>query len=170
MPFIGVIAKENDSNFIKNEILKNAKNNKFEIIKINQKSIENMKNVKFDALVVNENIENLLRGSKYLEYMIDKSKYVIINSDIKNNLAWLKNTGASVVTYGLNSKSSLTVSSIKEENILICVQRTIQGINGILIEEQERNMKLEKNNVNKVYNVLAIFAILQIYGENLQKI
>ena len=51
MPFIGVIAKENDSNFIKNIITKNAKLNKFEIININMKNIENMKNIKFDVLI-----------------------------------------------------------------------------------------------------------------------
>ena len=39
MPFIGIIAKECDSNFIKNEILKNSTQNKFEILNINQKNI-----------------------------------------------------------------------------------------------------------------------------------
>ena len=52
MPFIGIIAKENDSNFIKNEINKNANSNKFEIININLKSIENIKNIKFDIVVI----------------------------------------------------------------------------------------------------------------------
>ena len=56
MPFIGIISKENDSNFIKNAINKNSKGN-FEIININKKSIENIKNVKFDVLVIGENIE-----------------------------------------------------------------------------------------------------------------
>ena len=51
MPFIGIISKENDSNFIKNAINKNSKGN-FEIININKKSIENIKNVKFDVLVI----------------------------------------------------------------------------------------------------------------------
>ena len=37
MPFIGIISKENDSNFIKNAINKNSKGN-FEIININKKS------------------------------------------------------------------------------------------------------------------------------------
>ena len=170
MPFIGIVAKENDSNFIKNAILKNAKFNRFEVVNINLKSIENIKNIKFDSLIINENIENFLKNSKYLESIINKAFYIIINSDIENNLNLFKETGANVITYGLNSKSSLTVSSIKEENILLCIQRCIEGINKELIEEQEINIKLKKNNVNKVYNVLAIFAILKIYGENLQKI
>ena len=56
MPFVGIMSKENDSNFIKNAISKNSKGNNFEVININRKSIENVKNVKFDVLVICENI------------------------------------------------------------------------------------------------------------------
>lgn len=170
MPFIGILAKENDSNFIKNEITKNAKSNKFEIIHINKKSIENVKNIKFDILVINQNIENLLKNSKYLEDIISKTDYVIINSDVKNDLSLLKNTGANIITYGFNAKATITISSIKEENTMLCVQRSIRGVHNHIIEEQENNIKIEKNNVGKLYNVLAIFTILVIYGENLKKI
>ena len=170
MPFIGIVAKENDSNYIKNEIAKNAESHKFEIININLKSIENIKNIKFDILVVNENIENLLKHSKYLENIISKSLYVIVNSDIKNNLSLLKQLKANIITYGFNAKATITISSIKEENTMLCIQRSIKAINENLIEEQEFNIKIEKNNVKKLYNVLVIFAILNIYGENLKKI
>ena len=170
MPFIGVIAKENDYYYIKNAIAKNTKNNKFEIFHINKKTIENMKNIKFDIIVANENIENYLKDSKYLEYIMSSAKYLIINSDIENHINSLTKISGNVITYGLNLKSSLTISSIKEDNILLCIQRSIKGINGNLIEEQEFNFKIERNNGNKVYNILIIFAILQIFGENLQKI
>ena len=170
MPFIGIIAKENDSNFIKNEIAKNSKLNKFEIININLKSIENIKNIKFDILVVNENIENLLKHSKYLEDIISKSYYIIVNSDIKNNLSLLKQSRANIITYGFNAKATITISSIKEENTMLCIQRSIKGVNENLIEEQEINIKIKKNNVKKLYNVLVIFTILCIYGEFLKKI
>ena len=43
-------------------------------------------------------------------------------------------------------------------------------INEKMIDEQEFNIKIEKNNVNKFYNILIIFTILAIYGEILQKI
>ena len=157
MPFIGIISKENDSNFIKNTITKNSKTNKFEIVNINKKSIENIKNIKFDILVVNENIEYLLKVSKYLEDIINKSHYIIINSDIKNNLSLLKNIRTNIITYGFNAKATITISSIKQ-------------INEKMIDEQEFNIKIEKNNVNKFYNILIIFTILAIYGEILQKI
>ena len=34
MPFIGIVGKVNDSNFIKNGLTKNSENTKFEIINI----------------------------------------------------------------------------------------------------------------------------------------
>ena len=169
MPFVGIVSKENDSNFIKNAISKNSKENNFEIININKKSIENIKNVKFDILVICENIEKILKNSLYLEEIIKKADYIIVNSDVKENLSILKNVETNIVTYGFNAKATITISSIKEEKTMGCIQRKINGINNI-IEEQDFNIEIEKNNVNKLYNVLVIFTILAIYGEILQKI
>ena len=169
MPFVGIISKENDSNFIKNAISKNSKENNFEIININKKSIGNIKNVKFDVLVICENIEKILKNSSYLEEIIKKADYIIVNSDVKENLSILKNVETNIVTYGFNAKATITISSIKEEKTMVCIQRKINGINNI-IEEQDFNIEIEKNNVNKLYNVLVIFTILAIYGEILQKI
>ena len=169
MPFVGIVSKENDSNFIKNAISKNSKENNFEIININKKSIENIKNVKFDILVICENIEKILNNSLYLEEIIKKADYIIVNSDVKENLSILKNVETNIVTYGFNAKATITISSIKEEKTMVCIQRKINGINNI-IEEQDFNIEIEKNNVNKLYNVLVIFTILAIYGEILQKI
>ena len=169
MPFVGIISKENDSNFIKNAINKNSKESNFEIININRKSIENIKNVKFDILVICENIEKMLKNSSYLEEIIRKADYIIINSDIKENLSILRNVETNIITYGFNAKATITISSIKEEKTMICVQRKIKAVNSI-IEEQDFNVEIEKNNVNKLYNVLVIFTILTIYGKILQKI
>jgi len=167
MPFIGMISKENDSNFIKNMVNKNSAKSKFEVININRKSIENIKNIKFDILVIHENIDDLLENSKYLEDMIGKAYYVIINSDIQNNLSFLKSIGTNIITYGFNAKATITVSSVQDENTMLCIQRSIRGRNNHIIEEQEFNIKTERN---KLYNMLVIFTILEIYGENLKKI
>ena len=118
MPFVGIISKENDSNFIKNAISKNSKESNFEIININRKSIENVKNVKFDILVICENIEKMIKNSSYLEEIIKKADYIIVNSDIKENLSILRNAEANIITYGFNAKATITISSIKEEKII----------------------------------------------------
>lgn len=170
MPFIGVIAKESDSNFIKNEVLKNSKKNKFEFITINKHSIENIKNIRFQTLVINDDLSEFLKNSKYLEDIVKKVKYLVINSDIVRNTEILINSKTNVITYGLNQKAMITMSSIKSENILICVQNNFKNLKGKVVEEQEVNVEITKNNLKKICNSMAIFTILSIYGEFLKKI
>ena len=167
MPFIGIIAKESDSNYIKNEILKNS-SHKFEIININKESIQNLKNIRFDIIVLGDDGENLLHISKYLDGIIKNAKYLIVNSDSINIVENISNV--TVITYGLNHKATVTVSSIKSESVLICIQKSIKDINGNIFEEQEINVEMTKNSLKKIYNLMAIYIILLIYGENLKKI
>lgn len=170
MPFIGVLAKESDSNFIKNAILKNSKKTNFELININKKSIENIKNIRFDIIVINEELKEILKNSKYLEEIIKKSKYLVINSDVVKGIEFLVNNETDVITYGLNKRAMVTISSVKSENILICIQNSFKNSKNKLIEEQEIKIEMCKNNLKKICNSLAIFSILTIYGEKLQKI
>ena len=170
MPFIGVIAKESDSNFIKNEVLKNSIKNKFEFININKQSIENIKNIRFETIVINDDLVEFLKTSKYLEDLIKNAKYLIINSDIVKNVEVLVNSKTNIITYGLNQKAIVTMSSIKSENILICVQKGFVNAKGDIVEEQEVNVEIAKNNLKKICNSMAIFTVLTIYVENLKKI
>ena len=167
MPFIGIIAKENDSNYIKNEISK-VSNNKFVFININRESVQNLRNICFETIIISDDFENLLEVSKYLEEILKKAKYLILNSDIITNVINLSKT--KLITYGLNHDALITVSSIKEDNFLICLQEPIEDINKKIIEHQEFNIEICKNNLNKIYNLMVIFTILLIYGEILKKI
>ena len=189
MPFIGVIAKESDNNFIKKEILKNAKKCKLDILNINKKSIENIKNIRFDVVVINEDIADFFENSKYLEEIIKNAKYLVINIDSIEKIESIllhdaqndyfteiqrekpsKMQATQVITYGLNQKATVTMSSIKSENILICVQKKFKNYYGDIVEEQEVNVEITKNNLKKICNSMAIFSILTIFGENLKKI
>lgn len=170
MPLIGIIAKENDSNFIKNEITKNSIKTRFDVVNINNKSLENIKNITFEALIIDCDINKMLKTSKYLEDLIKKAKYLILNSDISKDLKFFKDNKIDVITYGLNGKATITVSSIKEDGVLVCVQRNIENISKKIIEEQEFNIKVDKNNTQKTYNMLAIFTLLSIYEEKVKNI
>ena len=189
MPFIGVIAKESDNNFIKKEILKNTEKSKLEILNINKNSIENIKNIYFDAVIINEKLTDFLKCSKYLEDIIKKAKYLVINLDFIENTDFIKMYNnkinivnkkqreneskiqdKQIITYGLNQKAIITMSSIKPENILICVQNKYKNYYGKIVEEQEVNVEITKNNLKKICNSMAIFTILTIFGENLKKI
>lgn len=162
MPIIGVVAKENESNFIKNEIKKNTNKNNYEIININEKSVENIKNIKFDCMVICDNIDTFLKKSNYLKKILISAKYVILNLDNnKSNLNNIKN----VITYGLNAKSQVTISSIKEDDVLLCVQKKIEGVYQNIIEEQEFGVNIKKNNITKLYSSMVVYIILLIFGE-----
>ena len=170
MPFIGVLSKESDSNFIKKEVIKNSKNNKFEIININRKCIENIKNIRFETVIINDDLADFFKTSKYLEDILRNAKYLVINSDVVKDLEVLVNSNINVITYGLNQKATITMSSIMTEKILICVQNKFKNIFGEFVEEQEVNVEISKNNLKKICNSMAVFSILAIYGEKLQKI
>ena len=163
MPFIGIFAKENDNNFIKNEINRNSKTNKFEIININSKSLENLKNIKFDIFVIKENISELFNKSNYIKNIINNSNYIILNTDLNNE--GLITRSEEIITYGFNANSDISISSIKDENIMICVQNKIKSMNEKIIEEQEVIIKVKKHNINKLYNIMVVFTVLSIYGE-----
>ena len=169
MPFVGIIAKESESNFIKNEVLKNS-SLKFEFVNINIKSVQNVKNIRFETIIINNEISDFLNVSKYLEELIINAKYIIVNSDIIKNINILKQYNSNIITYGLNQKAMITISSIKNENILIFIQNKLKNINNDEIEEQEVNVKINKNSLKKVSNSMAIFTILLIYGDFLKKI
>lgn len=164
MPFIGVYAKENDSNFIKNEICKAETKNNFEIININKKNLPNLKNIRFDALVIKDRLSDLLNTSNYIEKIIENANYLIVNNDIENKVDIEKNQDK-IITYGFKSNTDVSISSIKEENIMICIQRKIKKANNEILEEQEINVKIGKHNINKLYNILALYTILMIYNE-----
>ena len=170
MPFIGVLSKESDSNFIKKEVIKNSKNNKFEIININRKCIENIKNIRFETVIINDDLADFFKTSKYLEDILRNVKYLVINSDVVKDLEVLVNSNINVITYGLNQKATITMSSIMTEKILICVQNKFRNIFGEFVEEQEVNVEISKNNLKKICNSMAVFFIFSIYGEKLQKI
>lgn len=168
MPFIGVFAKENDNNFIKNGINKNSNTNKYEVININLKSLENLKNVKSDILVIKDSISELIKKSNHIDNIFNKSNYIIINTDI-NDISILKPKN-NIITYGFNTNSDISISSIKDDNIMICVQNKINGIKEKIIEEQEIGINVIKHNINKLYNIMVIFTVLTIYGEKIRKI
>ena len=135
-----------------------------------EKSIENIKNIRFETVVINDDLTEFFKNSNYIEEIIRNSKFLIINTDIVKNLDVLLNNKISLVTYGLNQKAMVTMSSIKKENILICVQNKFENSTGQMIEEQEVNVEISKNNLKKICNSMAVFSILIIYGEKLQKI
>ena len=124
----------------------------------NIKEEEDFKNNKIDILV----LEDLIISKDILENQINDIKYLIIQdniSDIQFNL----DKEINIITFGFNHKSTVTVSSVTEENIVICIQRMIKTINNNEIQPQEKIIKnTNKYNINK-------YIIKKIIEETLEK-
>ena len=159
MTFIGIIATNKDFEYI----TKKQRNDKISYWLINEKSIPNLKNITFETIIINKKIEQLSNYKNYIKNMVKKAKYLIINSDLKSKIEILGEIPCKVITYGLNQKATITASSITETNIIACVQREIESVNGNIKEIAEYNIKVPKVNHNIIYNVLANVAINQLY-------
>lgn len=135
MFFIGIITNQKNERYVKNELSQEN------ILFINDKTIANMKNIKFDAIV----IDNKINNRNNLRKILSNTKYVILNSDIEIDLEVIKGLHTTIITYGFNSKSTFTVSSLTENNIIICLQRIIFKPNGKKVEPGEYQLKLDEN-------------------------
>lgn len=53
-----------------------------------------------------------------------------------------------MITYGFNTKSTITASSVKEDSILICIQRSFQNRYEEMLEPQEILIPLKDHKMN----------------------
>ena len=143
MKFIGIIGR--------NISLKNVNNDEINAIQINEKNITNVKNIKFQIIIINEDLNNFDNMLEYLEKILENTEYIIINSDIFIKMK-IKPFDKKVITYGLNHKATVTISSIKDESVLIDLQREIETLNSNLIEPGEKLIEMPEA-VN-VYEIL----------------
>ncbi len=139
MFFIGIITNQKNEAYIKRELLKIGIEKS--VIFINERNIANIKNVKFETLVIDNKVENKLEFRK----IIESSKYIVLNSDITMDLELMDNLNLTVITFGFNNKATFTVSSIEENNIIICLQRIIYNKDEEKIEPQEYKLEVPEN-------------------------
>ena len=144
MTFIGMISDHKSFDKVKEEL----KEPQLELIHINKKSIENIKNIKFEINII--------------EKLCSKSKYVIINTDINLQFEILNQDKTNIITYGLNQKADVTVSSITDANILIYLQKNILNRKNQIIEIGEKRIKISENERVMVYEILLIYIIYLI--------
>ena len=156
MFFIGIVSEEKNEKHIK-DILKQKIENE-NVVFINEKNIENIKNIKFKIIVLNKGIDN-----KNIKNILLNAEYLILNSDINVKIDLIESLDLKVITYGFNSKSTVTASSVTEEEMLICVQRNIINIKGKKIEPQKIN--IEKDIMLDNYDNMYIMCLATIYGQ-----
>lgn len=160
MLFIGLIAKKKDVQSIKKDI----KEKEIEIIEIKENNIENLKNIKFEEIIFLEDINLKENEYTFMKELIQNSKHLIINTDISINI--LRKIGIEkpikIITFGFNSKATITISSVKENKAIIFIQRDIMITEQKRIETQEKEIKLENN--EKIYNKIVTFIMKELHN------
>ena len=159
MSLIGIIANRREIQAISKEVKEDV-----EIIEITRQSIKNIRNIKFEEIIFLKNINLDKEEYKYMNEIISNTQYLILNSDIKIEI--LKkislNKPIKLITFGFNSKSTITISSVSDEKIIVCIQRDLQNIKGDLIETQEKELiRLARKNI---YNHLVVFIIKELHN------
>ncbi len=159
MIFIGIVTDTKSESYIKKIQNNNEIFNKYHIIFIKEKSIDNIKNIKFETIIINREFNDEYSLNK----LIAKSKYLIINEDIDMAISLLNDVNSNIITYGFNSKSTITMSSVTEDSIQICVQRNILSKQNE-IEQQE--ISLTKEAESEIYDIMLLISMLLIYNKN----
>ena len=151
MAVIGIITKSNNINEIEKTLEKYSIHEK-NIVIITKHTIENIKNVKFDIIIIFDQIED----DDILKKVLDSSKYLIINTDFKETVKLLNMAEDQyVITFGFNSRATITIISNENDEIILDLQREIENLDKEKIESQE--IKLENNfNKNRIYEEISM--------------
>ncbi len=144
MSVVGIITSQNNIIEIEEKIKRNQINEK-NIIIITKENIRNIKNVKFDIVVIFDETQE----QEELKKVVKESKCVLLNSDYKENLKLIdEHTNSYVITFGYNSRASITIISNENDEIILEIQREIDLAKNKKIECQEIKMN---NNFAKKY-------------------
>lgn len=162
MAFVGILSDCKSFENIR-EYFKNKKELNMNLIHINRKSIENIKNIKFETIIIDGNVSNFEEGKGKLEIICNNAKYLLINTDINKEENLNIEKKVQIITYGLNQKATVTVSSITENGILIYLQRNIKNNKDKIIEVSEKLFKTGEKSKLKNYEILIIYIISVIY-------
>ena len=157
MIFIGIVTDIKSENYIKKIQNNNSVLKKYHIIFIRENSIDNTKNIKFETIIVNREFED----KDSLNKLIAKSEYVIVNEDIGTIIDLLKDIKSNIITYGFNSKSTITMSSVTDDSIQVSVQRNIISKKS---EVEQQEISLNKEAKSDVYDIMLLISLLLIHN------
>ena len=159
MILVGITTEQESENYISTIKRNNRVLDRYHFMYIKETNIQNIKNIKFDVLVINRKFHDEVM----LNSILKNSKFIILNGDMENNAQLFEGIRSSVITYGFNSKSTVTLSSITEDFALICIQRNIISSTEE-IEQQEIRIKKHTNSI--IYDIMSITTVIILYNKN----
>lgn len=162
MSFIGIICTPKQEGYVKQTLHFNLDYENVIILK--EENIENFKNITFETIAIFSNQASTFEKKESLIKIAKKAKYLIINADEPISSEFIKELKGNVITYGFNTKSTVTASSVKEDSVLICLQRTIQNRYQKEIEPQEILIPLSIHKAN-ASTIMGVISVLFVYGK-----
>ena len=163
MIFIGVITEKKNRKCIY-KILRHKLEKEYNIIMLEKASAENYKNIKFETILINSNAQEEFDNQEYITKILQNSNYIIVNSDVEENLNLIQNLDKTIITFGFEHKSTITASSVEDNRIILSIQRNIRGFNGKNIDIQEIEKELQYNdNKYNTHNRIGIMALEIMY-------
>lgn len=127
----------------------------------------NLSKLYFDIIVhpfVKENDSysiELLRTSKICILNSDNGRFSAVFSKLEKTI---------VVTYGFNSKATVTISSFNLDEFLeanLCLQRSVVPLTGDRIEPFEYYLQLSKGDEDSTYPILAATTLALLIGDSI---
>ena len=92
--------------------------------------------------------------------LISDDTVCIVNSNDKNSIEYICNNRLSAVTCGLSDKDTFTISGASEDQVSVCLQRTITTLSGNVIDPREFVINLSRQ--VPLYNIMAVIAIITL--------
>ncbi len=165
MHFIGIFSNHSEYEIIKQNIIKILDRKDLELIHISSNNIQNMKNIVFETIVLchQENMND--EQKSVLNKLCSNCMFIIVNADAFCKTKMIGNKKTNCVSYGLNQKSTITVSSIQEDKAILSIQRNINNLEKKTIEMGEMEVDVKKYKLDQIENILAIFAIYLVYSK-----
>lgn len=163
MSLIGILVEKNHENYLKQGLSKIIPEEQIFFLKEN--SLQNLKNIQFQTIVIGKTITH---NKKQMREIAKKAKYLIFNADITVNSDLLDNFNTQLITYGFNSKATITTSSVEDNKIMVCLQRALQNLQGERIEPQELEMKISEEIHS--YEVMELISLLLLYQPLMSKV
>lgn len=161
MGVIGIVSSQKEMLKIEKELQEYAS-----VIRITSESVENFKNVRFDEIIFNRNLKINPSEYKYMAEILNQTNYILVNSDV--DILILKEIKLEkpikVITYGFNSKASISISSVEEDYIIISIQRKIEKRNREKIENQEIKIEIKHDEKTKIYEKIIIFILKELHN------
>ena len=165
MVFIGVMTGKKQEAQVITELEKELKQKKqaYQVLPIKKENMDHLKHVAFDSILINE-VPNEIKGKEIsFGQLLEKTKVVFLNIDEEIQVPLLEKDGQTYITYGLNSKATITASSIDPEEMMVSVQREIPFEKNT-IEMQDRKVKNVATKLD-YSNKLGIIAVMLRYNE-----